>query len=87
MTVRIVYGIESQDREYITPPTIGQIKSDPVLRAVLGHGDNVRALVHGVEQPDTAIAPDVSMGEVLLETKANSKQKPKGDFLIATMPL
>ena len=74
MTIRVVYGIESQDKEFINPPTIGQVISDPVLKAVLGHGDNVRAFVHGVEQPVTAMAPDVSQGEILLETKANSKQ-------------
>ncbi len=76
MTIRVVYGIESQDREYVTPPTIGQIVGDNVLKAILGFGDNVRALVHGVEQPMTAQAPGVEMGEVLLETKANSKQSP-----------
>ena len=74
MTIRVVYGIESQDKECINPPTIGQVISDPVLKAVLGYGDNVRALVHGVEQPMTALAPNVSQGEILLETKANSKQ-------------
>lgn len=71
MKFKVIYGCDSQEKETISAPTIGQIKSDTVLKAVLGFGDNVRALVHGVEQPDGAIVPDGA--EVLLETKANSK--------------
>lgn len=71
MQFTVVYGIESQDREVINAPTIGQVKQDPALKAVLGFGDNVRALVHGIEQPDNAIVPEGA--EVVLETKANTK--------------
>lgn len=71
MRFTVIYGIESQERETISSPTVGQIKQDTVLKAVLGFGDNVRALVHGVEQPDTAVVPDGA--EVVLETRANTK--------------
>lgn len=71
MTFKVIYGIESQEKEAITAPTIGQVKRDTVLKAVLGYGDNVRALVHGIEQPDDAQVPDGA--EIVLETRANTK--------------
>ncbi len=71
MKYTVTYGIESQERESINPPTIGQIIQDPVLKAVLGYSDNVRALVHGVEQPTHAAIPDGC--NIVLETKANTK--------------
>lgn len=72
MKFTVHFGLESQEKTSILSPTIGQVKSDPVLKAVLGFSDNVRALVHGVEQPDDAIVPDDA--EILLETKANEKR-------------
>jgi len=71
MQYKVVYGIESLDREALTPPTVGSVKKDTVAKAVLGYGDNVRALIYGVEQPDNALVPEGA--EVVLETKANSK--------------
>jgi hypothetical protein len=47
--------------------------NDPNLKLVCGYGDNVRALVSGVEQPGTAIAPDG--GTIVVETRANNKAK------------
>ena len=71
MTFTVTYGIESQSMEVINAPNIGQVKQDAVLKAILGYGDNVRALVHGVEQPDHAVVPDGA--EIVLETRANTK--------------
>lgn len=71
MKFKVIYGIESQEREVINPPSIANIKQDAVLKAVLGFGDNVRALVHGVEQPDHTVIHDGC--EVVLETRANTK--------------
>ncbi len=71
MTYKVTYGIETQSKECINAPNIGQVKQDTVLRAILGYGDNVRALVHGVEQPDHAIVPDGA--DIHLETRANTK--------------
>ena len=71
MTFTVCYGIERQQKESISAPTIGAIKTDTVLKAILGFGDNVRALIHGVEQPDHIAVPEGS--EVVLETRANQK--------------
>ncbi len=54
--------------------TIGQLIQDRELRITLGYGDNVRALVAGVEQSQQAIVPDG--GTVVIETRANSKANP-----------
>lgn len=74
MRFTVIYGIESQEKESIQAPTVGQVKRDTVLKAVLGFGDNVRALVNGVEQPDDTLLYDGA--EVVLETKANTKAYP-----------
>lgn len=71
MRFTVTYGIESQYKESTTAPTIGQILDDPTLKAVFGWSDNLRALVHGVEQPREAIVPNE--GTVVVETKANCK--------------
>ena len=71
MTFKVIYGIESQEKECINNPTVGQVIQDPVLKAVFGWGDNLRAMIHGVEQPATAIVPEGA--DVVIETKANSK--------------
>ena len=45
--------------------------ANPNTRAVLGYGDNVRALVNGIEQPSST---QISLAdELVLETKANEK--------------
>jgi len=74
MKFTVTYGIETQEREVINAPTVGNIKNDTVLKAVLGFGDNVRALVHGVEQGDHVVIPEGA--NVVLETRANTKAWP-----------
>lgn len=71
MTVTIKFGSDSFTRNYEEGTKIGDILSDHDLKAVAGWGDNVRALVAGVEQPVSATAPDG--GVVIVETRANSK--------------
>lgn len=71
MTFLVKYGIDCHEKTCTTAPTVGQVKSDPNLRAILGYGDNTRALVNGVEQPDDAIVPDGCT--LVLETRANAK--------------
>lgn len=71
MTFTVQYGVESYEKDVVNAPTIGQVRADASLKAVLGFGDNVRALIHGVEQPDNAIVPQGAT--VVLETRANCK--------------
>lgn len=69
LTVR--YGGD-EHRVVVEPTTtIGEIVANPNTRAVLGYGDNVRALVNGIEQPGST---QISLAdELVLETKANEK--------------
>jgi hypothetical protein len=71
MQVTVKFGSEQFLRSYHEGITIGEVLADPNLRMVCGYGDNVRALVAGVEQPSSAIAPDG--GVILVETRANNK--------------
>lgn len=71
MQVTIKYGVESLTKTYPSTPTIGQITSDPSIRAALGFGDNVNALINGVAQPSTVGVPENSV--VVIETAANRK--------------
>lgn len=69
--ITVNYGADSH-RVYVdSENTIHQIIANPTTKAILGYGDNVKALVYGVEQSgDTKIG---SVTELTLETKANSK--------------
>lgn len=69
--IKVNYGIDHHTLAVADGSTFGQIIADPSLKAVLGYGDNVKALVHGVEVPLDSRATSVS--EITLETKANSK--------------
>jgi hypothetical protein len=70
-TLVVRYGGD-EHRVIVEPTTtIGEIIANPNTRAILGYGDNVRALVHGIEQPTTTQI--CSADELVLETKANEK--------------
>ncbi len=71
INVQIRFG-ETISKSYPEGTTIGGILGDRELKAVLGWGDNVRALIQGAEQPVTAIVPDGVT--IVVETRANSKQ-------------
>ena len=67
----IKYG---SDTHAVTVPqthTIAMLIADSTTRAVLGYGDNVKALVHGVEQGGDCIPADGTT--LCLETKLNQK--------------
>jgi len=74
MNITIKYGLDSIVKSYPAAPNAGQVLSDINIRAVLGFGDNVRALVNGVEQPSDSILPDG--GTLVVETRANTKASP-----------
>ena len=69
--LKVTYGGDTHLLTVEPHTTIGQIVNDPSTKAVLGYGDNVRALVHGIEQP---LATQISgVTELTLETRANEK--------------
>ncbi len=69
--VTVKFGSEAYTRSYSDGTTVGQVLNDVDLKAVSGWGDSVRGMVHGVEQPVNALAPDG--GTVVVETRANTK--------------
>ena len=71
MTVTIKYGLETISRTVPEGTTIGHLVSDQNLKAVLGFGDNVRALINGIEMSRDVQVPYGSL--VSLETACNSK--------------
>lgn len=64
-------GTERHARQFASEATIGDVVNDPNVRAVLGYGDNVRALILGVEQDFGTVAPAGST--IRVETRANTK--------------
>jgi len=81
MQITVKFGPEAFVRQYADGITIGEVLADPNLKMVMGYGDNVRALVAGVEQPGSAIAPDG--GTMLIETRANNKAKWEVAFSVS----
>ncbi len=71
MTFTVSYGLDQHTKTVSNNPTVGDVISDPNLRAVLGYGDNVRALVNGVEMSTNTTVPDGCT--LVLETRANQK--------------
>ena len=71
MQITVRYGIESTTRSYDNAPTIAAIKGDHNLKAVLGYGDNVKALINGIELGSDVTIP--SGATVVIETACNSK--------------
>ena len=51
--------------------TVSEIINNASVKAVLGYGDNVRALINGVEQDMGLIVPDGTT--ISVETRCNSK--------------
>lgn len=67
----VQFGMDRHEKNAPSGMTFGQVKQDGNLKALLGFGDNVRALIDGVEMPDSVEVPDGC--EVQLETKMNTK--------------
>lgn len=72
MKVSIHFGIgNSVTKEYPAGTTVGSVLGDSNLRAVLGYGENVRAVIDGAPQPATA---ELSEGdEIHVETNVGCK--------------
>jgi len=67
----IQMGTERITRQFPSDATIGTIVNDSNVRAMLGYGDNVRALILGVEQDFDTNAP--AGCTIKVETRANTK--------------
>lgn len=67
----IQFGSDKFTRQFPSDATINQVVNDPNVRAYHGYGDNVRALILGVEQDGTTVAP--SGCTIKVETRANTK--------------
>lgn len=70
-TIILWYGSQDRTVTVSNDTSIGKILDDTTNKIVLGYGDNVKALVHGVEQPMDVIPEDGS--EITIENKANQK--------------
>lgn len=72
MQITINFGIgNAVTKSYPTGTTVGTVLGDQNLKAVLGYGDNVTAVVDGVRQPATA---ELSEGdEIQIETAVGYK--------------
>lgn len=79
MNITVKYGIDQINKHVETENvTISQLVDDYTIRAALGYGDNVRALINGVEQPGHAQVPDGAT--IVIETRANSKATQEFDL-------
>jgi hypothetical protein len=73
MNITIRYGTEVMNKSFTSTPTISQVLGSASVKAELGFGDNVRALINGVEQENASLVEDGSL--IVVETKANSKAR------------
>ena len=71
MQITVKYGIEKIDKNVAEGTTVGQLVGDANIRAVFGCGDNVRALINGVEMSSDVRVP--AGATVVFETRCNSK--------------
>ena len=69
--ITVKYGVDSMNKQVEDDFTFGDLQGSDNLKAALGFGDYIKALVGGIEQArDTVIPPGST---VRLETAANTK--------------
>lgn len=73
-TINVKYGIASYPANLDDYATFNELIHDRNIKAALGCGDNVRALVNGAPMPLDAMIP--AGANVTLETAANQKAVP-----------
>ena len=69
--VKLNYGTDNHEVTVPSGTTVGTVLRNSSNKVILGYGDNVKALINGVEQPDDAQLFDGA--ELVIETRANSK--------------
>lgn len=77
LTVTVKFGLEAVTKQVDPGSTVEDVVENSSIRAGLGYGDNVRALVNGVEMPDTAFIGDNTT--IVVETRCNSKAMAEGE--------
>jgi hypothetical protein len=70
-TITIRYGIASRSATVPDTHTVADVILDTTNKVVLGYGDNVQAIIHGVPQRGTVVVPDGATVDI--EAKANEK--------------
>jgi hypothetical protein len=69
--ITVKYGVDSINKQVDDDLTFGDLQDNDSIKAALGYGDNVKALVDGIEQDKGTIIP--AGASVRLETAANTK--------------
>ena len=71
INVTVRFGCDTASRSFADGTTIGTVLADAGLKAELGYGDSLRALVNGVEMNHATLAPNA--GTIVVESRANAK--------------
>ena len=71
--ITVQYGVDSITKQVESGFTFGDLADHDGLKGALGYGDNVKALVDGIEQDKRTVIPDGVI--VRLETAANTKAR------------
>jgi hypothetical protein len=71
--ITVEYGVDSITKQVENGFTIGDLQENDAIKGALGHGDNTKALINGIEQNRQTVIPDGAT--VRLETAANTKAK------------
>jgi hypothetical protein len=69
--ITVKYGVDSFTKQVEEGFTFGDLEASDSFKAALGFGDNVKALVDGIEQDKRTVIP--AGATVRLETAANTK--------------
>ena len=69
--ITVKYGVDSITKQVESGLTFGDLQENDSIKGALGYGDNVKALVEGIEQNRNTVIPDGAI--VRLETAANTK--------------
>ncbi len=69
--ISVKYGVDSINKQVDDDFTFGDLQDNDSIKAALGFGDNVKALVDGIEQDKGTVIP--AGASVRLETAANTK--------------
>jgi hypothetical protein len=69
--ITVKYGVDSITKQVESGFTFGDLQENDSIKGALGYGDNVKALVEGIEQNRNTVIPDGAI--VRLETAANTK--------------
>jgi hypothetical protein len=69
--ITVKYGVDSMSKQVEDDFTFGDLAESDPFKAALGFGDNVKALVEGIEQDK--VTPIPAGATVRLETAANTK--------------